>query len=80
MPQLLFYDLLLLILGFALLSFFHYCRILGTNVWWKPSIVGAILLGLYAWHIHYLAFVKFDYGYNMMFNVCMGKSFFFKCF
>lgn len=32
-----------------------------------------MLIGLYGYHIHYLTFVNFDYGYNMTVNVAVGK-------
>ena len=36
--------------------------------------VGFFLLCLFSGHVFYLAFVKFDYGYNMKFNITMGES------
>ncbi|KAK7110490.1 post-GPI attachment to proteins factor 3-like [Littorina saxatilis] len=49
-----------------------FCRVLGTDTWWKPAVTASILTTLFMRHIHYLAFVKFDYGYNMKFNVAIG--------
>ena len=35
-------------------------------------LIAVALLSIYLGHISYLHFVKFDYGYNMMFNVAIG--------
>ena len=37
----------------------------------------AVALGViacYARHVHFLMFVRFDYGYNMMVMVAVGKT------
>ncbi len=34
---------------------------------------GAGLLAYFVYHVHYLAFVKFDYGYNMKASVTISK-------
>ncbi|XP_076461872.1 GPI-specific phospholipase A2-like PGAP3 [Babylonia areolata] len=49
-----------------------FCRVLGTEKYWKPAIVASVLLILFVRHTHFLAFVHFDYGYNMKFNVAIG--------
>ena len=36
------------------------------------SVVGAIFTSFYLYHIHYLNYVKFDYGYNMKVNIIAG--------
>lgn len=36
------------------------------------SLAAAVLLIYFIYHVHYLAFVKFDYGYNMKANVIAG--------
>ncbi|XP_046371176.2 post-GPI attachment to proteins factor 3-like [Haliotis rufescens] len=52
--------------------FIFSCRILGTKVRWRQCLVGVILLVIYAQHIYYLHFIKFDYGYNMKMNLFFG--------
>ena len=34
----------------------------------------AVWVALYAAHVYYLAFIKFDYGYNMAASVGAGRS------
>ena len=36
-------------------------------------IVGLSFCCLFCYHVFYLAFVRFDYGYNMKFNVTIGE-------
>ncbi len=50
-------------------------RVIGTG---KESLLklaacSAVLLGFFVYHVHYLAFVRFDYGYNMAATVTVGK-------
>jgi len=49
------------------------CRIASPS---KRLFIGccsaAALLSFYAYHVHYLAFVKFNYSYNMKANVTAG--------
>ncbi|XP_067649317.1 post-GPI attachment to proteins factor 3-like [Haliotis asinina] len=52
--------------------FIFSCRILGTKVKWRPCLVSVTLLLIYVQHIYYLAFIKFDYGYNMKMNLGIG--------
>ena len=52
-----------------------FCRAVGTDKWWKPAICASILVALFIRHTHYLAFVRFDYGYNMKFNIATGAVF-----
>jgi len=48
------------------------CRISGTQRVGFLSLVGSALTALYMYHIYFLAFVHFDYGYNMMVNLIVG--------
>ncbi|XP_025093997.1 post-GPI attachment to proteins factor 3-like isoform X2 [Pomacea canaliculata] len=48
------------------------CRFHGTKQQWRPALSGFILMTVFAQHFYYMAFVKFDYGYNMMFNITIG--------
>ncbi|XP_068716395.1 post-GPI attachment to proteins factor 3-like isoform X1 [Montipora foliosa] len=47
-------------------------RIIGLQNKSSCFCVGFFLLCLFSGHVFYLAFVKFDYGYNMKFNITMG--------
>ncbi|KAL8587023.1 hypothetical protein ACOMHN_023413 [Nucella lapillus] len=55
-------------------AFILFCRVVDTEKRWKPAVAVSILLAFYARHIHYLAFVRFDYGYNMTVNVVIGLA------
>ena len=35
--------------------------------------VGLFLLCVYCGHVFYLSIIRFDYGYNMKFNVTIGE-------
>ncbi|KAK3592986.1 hypothetical protein CHS0354_023211 [Potamilus streckersoni] len=48
------------------------CRVFGTDKWWKPLCLGLLLLIVFVQHIFYMAWIKFDYGYNMKVNVVIG--------
>ncbi|ESP01909.1 hypothetical protein LOTGIDRAFT_138807 [Lottia gigantea] len=48
------------------------CRVLGTKRYIQTGIFSVIILGIYIKHIHYLHYVKLDYGYNMQVNVIFG--------
>ncbi|CAH1789508.1 unnamed protein product, partial [Owenia fusiformis] len=48
------------------------CRVFGTERPLKASICGLILFYFFVWHVHYLAYVKFDYGYNIKATVSVG--------
>ena len=48
-------------------------RISGTQRVGFLSLVGSALTALYMYHIYFLAFVHFDYGYNMMVNLIVGE-------
>jgi succinate dehydrogenase hydrophobic anchor subunit len=41
--------------------------------WWFGGISGVVLLSYFIYHVHYLAFVRFDYGYNILANVTVGN-------
>ncbi|KAI8793238.1 post-GPI attachment to proteins factor 3-like isoform X2 [Biomphalaria glabrata] len=49
-----------------------FCRVIGPERKSTLSFIAAGLFGLYAYHIYYLAFVHFDYGYNMKMNIGVG--------
>nr|XP_022305826.1 post-GPI attachment to proteins factor 3-like [Crassostrea virginica] len=49
-----------------------FCRILGTQNQTRVGVALMLLLMFYLQHIYYLAFVKFDYGYNMKVNIAVG--------
>ncbi|KAL5006231.1 hypothetical protein ScPMuIL_015037 [Solemya velum] len=49
-----------------------YCRILGTSPLWRPLTCGVVLVAVFIQHTCYLAFVNFDYGYNMQVNAGIG--------
>ncbi|RUS71230.1 hypothetical protein EGW08_021011 [Elysia chlorotica] len=48
------------------------CRVVGTDMVYTIALSASALVGLYFYHIYYLAFVHFDYGYNMIMNVSAG--------
>lgn len=50
-----------------------YFRLYGTSPVRRPLIFAALVIALYTYHIYYLAFVHFDYGYNMQVNIFFGK-------
>ena len=47
-------------------------RLLGTEDWRKILAVGVVCVIFYAKHIHFLAFIHFEYGYNMKVNIGVG--------
>ncbi|KAG1652139.1 Zinc transporter 9 [Nymphon striatum] len=59
-------------LSLVLYSFFTACiRFMGTNSIVKTSCA-AICLAFFVYHVHYLSFVSFDYGYHMKVNISVG--------
>lgn len=48
------------------------CRLLGTTPFYRPVGLAALLICWYAYHVYKLAFIHFDYGYNMNVNVLVG--------
>ncbi|KAJ8314078.1 hypothetical protein KUTeg_008639 [Tegillarca granosa] len=48
------------------------CRAFGIGKPRRVLTFGIIILFIYIQHIYYLAFIKFDYGYNMMVNLAFG--------
>lgn len=40
----------------------------------RHRVYAAVWVALYAAHVYYLAFIKFDYGYNMAASVGAGRS------
>lgn len=57
----------------ALKLFISCHRVLGRVALWLVPV--AAIASFYAYHVYYLAFVKFDYGYNMKVNITAGESF-----
>ena len=49
------------------------CRLLGTSPWYRPVTIAAILISWFTYHVYYLAFIHFDYGYNMQMNIYVGE-------
>ncbi|XP_078080398.1 GPI-specific phospholipase A2-like PGAP3 isoform X1 [Mustelus asterias] len=47
-------------------------RTLGLTRPWTSSLFGALLIILFAGHVWYLTYVRFDYGYNMTANILIG--------
>lgn len=57
----------------VLYSLYSLCmRVLGTDSALSAVTVTVPFVAFFAYHIHYLAFVHFDYGYNMRANVVAG--------
>ncbi|OQV21867.1 Post-GPI attachment to proteins factor 3 [Hypsibius exemplaris] len=57
----------------VLFSFYTFIlRMIGSDQAWKWLVPGAACLTFFVYHVHYLAFVHFDYGYNMLANVTVG--------
>ncbi|GFO36975.1 post-gpi attachment to proteins factor 3-like [Plakobranchus ocellatus] len=48
------------------------CRVIGTDFKFPIALAALWLIICYCYHIYYLSFVLFDYGYNMMMNVSAG--------
>lgn len=48
------------------------CRLFGTTPFVRPLGFAALVIFWYAYHIYHLAFIHFDYGYNMKVNVFVG--------
>ena len=50
-------------------------RVFGTGKEALPFLAACavVLLSFFTYHVHYLAFVRFDYGYNMKANVTVGR-------
>lgn len=44
-------------------------RVISTRCWWMYTQAATAFL---VYHVHYLTFVKFDYGYNMNANLALG--------
>ncbi|XP_035689761.1 post-GPI attachment to proteins factor 3-like [Branchiostoma floridae] len=55
---------------FQLFMFFTRSRFNGFE---ESAIFGTLLAVLFSTHVFYMAFVKFDYGYNMVANVTVGQ-------
>ncbi|KAK7479334.1 hypothetical protein BaRGS_00029412 [Batillaria attramentaria] len=66
------YFFALSIVLYNVFAVFCRCDAFGTDKWWRPTVAGVIMFIFYLRHVHYLAYVKFDYGYNMKVNVAVG--------
>lgn len=44
--------------------------------WFIGGFTGVVLFSFFVYHIHYLAFIKFDYGYNIKANIAVGNNIF----
>jgi hypothetical protein len=56
-----------------LFTFFAaFVRIYERPFCFPVLIFGALLLSFCIYHVHYLAFIHFDYGYNMTANIAVG--------
>lgn len=53
---------------------FLFLRFFGIEPLWRSVSVGVVCLAFYLHHIYYLAFVRFDYSYNMTVGVALGVS------
>ncbi|CAL8072846.1 unnamed protein product [Orchesella dallaii] len=54
-------------------SFFSvFVRLFQKWMCWPVMTMGVLILSFCAYHVHYLTFVHFDYGYNMKANIAMG--------
>ncbi|XP_064635626.1 post-GPI attachment to proteins factor 3-like [Lineus longissimus] len=47
-------------------------RLAGTRPLWKSIVIPFPFVLYYAWHCYYLAYVRFDYGFNMKVNLSFG--------
>jgi len=54
---------------FSLLAFF--LRLVGTDNT-STLVVSSLTAAFFSHHIYHMAFIHFDYGYNMRVNVCVG--------
>ena len=57
------------VVSFSLLAFF--IRLFGSHSW-KSVISTAFCVAMFIWHVYNMAFVHFDYGYNMIINISVG--------
>lgn len=61
--------------AFSLVLYSFYClslKIVGRNSSWLPIALAVPFLTYFIYHIHYLTFIRFDYGYNLKANVSVG--------
>lgn len=59
-----------LVIAISILTCFT--RIIGRINDKRTYFLTSIVVMLFGYHISYMAFVKFDYGYNMKFMICVG--------
>lgn len=65
-------DYFCALMGVMYSSFLLFIRWSGTTPTWKPLAIGIACIAFYVRHISYLAFVKFDYDYNMKIAISVG--------
>ncbi|XP_071034852.1 post-GPI attachment to proteins factor 3 isoform X2 [Parasteatoda tepidariorum] len=57
----------------VLYSFYSLCvRICSNTNLWMPIALAVPFLSFFCYHIHYLTYVRFDYGYNLKANIAIG--------
>ncbi|KAG8192357.1 hypothetical protein JTE90_029091 [Oedothorax gibbosus] len=57
----------------VLYSFYSLCvRLCSSPKSWVPVTVAVPFLSYFIYHIYYLSYIRFDYGYNMKANVIIG--------
>lgn len=60
-------------ISLVMFSIFVLCvRLLGPHPTWKLIAVSILLGSFFVYHVHYMAFIKFDYGYNMKALITVG--------
>jgi len=52
--------------------FFSFSKLVGDPRDKRCFLFGALLAAIYGHHIYVMGYIKFDYGYNMKFNVFIG--------
>ncbi|XP_066925225.1 post-GPI attachment to proteins factor 3-like [Clytia hemisphaerica] len=58
------------VIGVSLFTCFSH--IIGDMESFATKFIGALILSVFSFHIYYMAFIHFDYGYNMKFLVSNG--------
>ncbi|XP_023210374.1 post-GPI attachment to proteins factor 3-like isoform X1 [Centruroides sculpturatus] len=63
--------------AFSIVLYAFYCLVIRTfrnNYAWLSIVVSVPFLGYFFYHIYYLTFIHFDYGYNMKANIFIGVT------
>ncbi|XP_067139254.1 post-GPI attachment to proteins factor 3 isoform X2 [Centruroides vittatus] len=63
--------------AFSIVLYAFYCLVIRTfrnNYEWLSIVVSVPFLGYFFYHIYYLTFIHFDYGYNMKANIFIGVT------